>query len=313
MLELDCEAAFARPAFLPVPARNLWTGLPASALPCSRLLANAKLAKREKKAQLVHVLEKLPDFSMQARARQRLGSPCALSQSASRLCQTAGLQRLTMPAHCFDFCSSTGSLVLRCLARSCAATPQTTRISSPRWADVRGGGPALGLLCGDAALSGGAMQVGKLLRVDGTLMGLDNRSRSLIPRWKRGHFSLLVDAGKKVGLGTKHVGHVAPSLPQPLWPPPSRCPEDASPTAAFLVDHQQRTFYDLYQERKAHRKPIDEEVGGRASQTRSPCCRCTGDASRCTASAWCEFRWLTCWPRARARCGWPRQSLISNP
>ena len=26
-------------------------------------------------------------------------------------------------------------------------------------------------------------------------MGLDSRSRSLIPRWKRGHFSLLVDAG----------------------------------------------------------------------------------------------------------------------
>lgn len=38
-------------------------------------------------------------------------------------------------------------------------------------------------------------QVGNLLRVDGTLMGPDDRSRSFIPRWKRGHFSLLVDAG----------------------------------------------------------------------------------------------------------------------
>jgi hypothetical protein len=38
--------------------------------------------------------------------------------------------------------------------------------------------------------------VGKLLRVDGTLMGLDDKARSLIPRWKRGHFSLLVNAGR---------------------------------------------------------------------------------------------------------------------
>lgn len=40
-----------------------------------------------------------------------------------------------------------------------------------------------------------AHQMGNLLRVDGTLMGLDDQTRSLIPRWKRGHFSLLVDAG----------------------------------------------------------------------------------------------------------------------
>lgn len=72
-------------------------------------------------------------------------------------------------------------------------------------------------------------KVGKLLRVDGTLMGMDERSHGLIPRWKRGSFSLLVDAG-------------------------------ATPTAAFLVDHTTRCYYDLYRERKAHLRSVDEEV-----------------------------------------------------
>jgi hypothetical protein len=36
-------------------------------------------------------------------------------------------------------------------------------------------------------------QVGDRLRVDGTLMGIDNKSLSLIPEWKRGHFSLIMD------------------------------------------------------------------------------------------------------------------------
>lgn len=34
--------------------------------PCSRLLAAAKVAKRQKKAQLVAIMEQLPDFRMQA-------------------------------------------------------------------------------------------------------------------------------------------------------------------------------------------------------------------------------------------------------
>ena len=39
-------------------------------------------------------------------------------------------------------------------------------------------------------------QVGNRLRIDGTLMGVDDsKQRSFIPRWKRGHFSLLVNAG----------------------------------------------------------------------------------------------------------------------
>lgn len=36
-----------------------------------------------------------------------------------------------------------------------------------------------------------------------------------------------------------------------------------SPTAAFLVDHTTRTYYDLYRERKAHLKGVDQEVGCR--------------------------------------------------
>lgn len=129
----------------------------------SHLLAAAKVAKRQKKAQLVAIMESLPDFRMQL--RWELGSPLF-------------------------------GLLLRHYA------PDDTYT---------------------------VYKVGNLLRVDGTLMGLDDRSRSFIPRWKRGHFSLLVDAG-------------------------------ATPTAAFLVDHTEKAFYDLYRERKAHLRSIDEEV-----------------------------------------------------
>ncbi|KAL4444592.1 hypothetical protein ABPG77_002409 [Micractinium sp. CCAP 211/92] len=129
----------------------------------SHLLASAKVAKRQKKAQLVAIMEQLPDFRMQL--RWELGSPLF-------------------------------GLLLRHYA------PDDTYM---------------------------VYKMGNLLRVDGTLMGLDDQTRSLIPRWKRGHFSLLVDAG-------------------------------ATPTAAFLVDHTERVYYDLYRERKAHLRSIDEEV-----------------------------------------------------
>lgn len=39
-------------------------------------------------------------------------------------------------------------------------------------------------------------QLGDRLRVDGTLMGLEEHRHSLIPHYKRGRFSLLVDAGE---------------------------------------------------------------------------------------------------------------------
>ncbi len=35
---------------------------------------------------------------------------------------------------------------------------------------------------------------GGRIRVDGSLMGIDDHSPSLVPEWKRGHFSLLYDA-----------------------------------------------------------------------------------------------------------------------
>ncbi len=39
---------------------------------------------------------------------------------------------------------------------------------------------------------------GARLRVDGTLMGVEEDGSSLVPRWKRGHFSLLFDGACQV-------------------------------------------------------------------------------------------------------------------
>lgn len=51
-----------------------------------------------------------------------------------------------------------------------------------------------------------APQVGNRLRVDGTLMGVEEKKRTLIPRWKRGHFSLLVNGGALHGAGAEGGG-----------------------------------------------------------------------------------------------------------
>eukprot|EP00887_Chlorella_sp_A99_P007474 scaffold2.g7474.t1 len=72
-------------------------------------------------------------------------------------------------------------------------------------------------------------KAGTRLRMDGSLMGLDDKSRSLIPQWKRGSFSLLVDVG-------------------------------TTPTTSYFVNHTERTYADLYRERKAGQKGIDSEV-----------------------------------------------------
>ncbi|KAL4853055.1 Ankyrin repeat domain-containing protein 13D [Chlorella vulgaris] len=135
----------------------------ASKLLYTRLLADAKRAKREKKAQLVAVMRQLPDFSMEL--HWELGSPLF-------------------------------GLLLRCYA------PDDTYHM---------------------------YKLGDRLRVDGTLMGLEEHRHSLIPHYKRGRFSLLVNAG-------------------------------VSPTAAFLVDHCTQSYFDLYHERKAHLKGVDREV-----------------------------------------------------
>ena len=120
------------------------------------------------------------------------------------------------------------------------------------------------LLAAPQAQSRCRSQEGTRLRVDGSLMGLDmDGQRSLLPKvrmlagrharthaprsppgatprcelpsmqWKRGHFSLLVDAGQ-------------------------------SPTAAAFVDHVQSTYVDLYAHRKRTKKSVDAEVRRRA-------------------------------------------------
>lgn len=44
-------------------------------------------------------------------------------------------------------------------------------------------------------------KVGRKLRVDGTLMGLDTKKISLVPQWNRGSFSLLFDgSGDKAAI-----------------------------------------------------------------------------------------------------------------
>jgi hypothetical protein len=67
------------------------------------------------------------------------------------------------------------------------------------------------------------------MRVDGSLMGIDDKAATLIPTWKRGHFSLLFDGSQ-------------------------------TPASLLLVDHHKRTVVDLAQEKKKHKPDLDEEV-----------------------------------------------------
>ena len=67
------------------------------------------------------------------------------------------------------------------------------------------------------------------MRVDGSLMGIDDKAGTLIPQWKRGHFSLLFD-GRPV------------------------------PATLLLVDHRKKTVVDLTKEKKKHQPDIDDEV-----------------------------------------------------
>ena len=70
---------------------------------------------------------------------------------------------------------------------------------------------------------------GNLMRVDGSLMGIDDKAGTLIPQWKRGHFSLLFDG-------------------RPL------------PATLLLVDHRKKTTVDLTKEKKKHQPDINDEV-----------------------------------------------------
>ena len=67
------------------------------------------------------------------------------------------------------------------------------------------------------------------MRVDGSLMGIDDKANTLIPQWKRGHFSLLFDGRP-------------------------------TPATLLLVDHRKKTVVDLTKEKRKHRPDIDDEV-----------------------------------------------------
>ena len=71
---------------------------------------------------------------------------------------------------------------------------------------------------------------GSKMRVDGSLMGLDDKNTGLLPQWKRGHFSLLFDGA-------------------------------TTPATILLCDHVKKKYLDLNQEKKKHKPSIDEEVG----------------------------------------------------
>lgn len=70
---------------------------------------------------------------------------------------------------------------------------------------------------------------GTRMRVDGSLMGIDDKSAALIPEWKRGHFSLLFDGA-------------------------------AAPATVLLLDHKKQTVVDLQAEKKRHRPDLDTEA-----------------------------------------------------
>ena len=98
---------------------------------------------------------------------------------------------------------------------------------------------------------------GTRLRIDGSWMGVDEESTSMIPEWKRGHFSLLFDGGFQ-------------------------------PSLILLLDHEKKTWMDLHKEKKQAGKDPDSEVGTcEVCQLAALllCCRVTWGAS-CLCARW---------------------------
>jgi hypothetical protein len=95
--------------------------------------------------------------------------------------------------------------------------------------------------------------------VDGTLMGIDTKSASLIPEWKRGHFSLIMD-GSAVDLttpigqaATKAAANGAPAAETEAAARPCDPAEDAAsgaspPAAAAAAESQEHTPQPLPEE-----------------------------------------------------------------
>ena len=67
------------------------------------------------------------------------------------------------------------------------------------------------------------------MRVDGTLMGIDEDQTSMVPKWKRGHFSILFDGATQ-------------------------------PSTAVLVDWAKRSYVDVQKEKKKAKQDPDAEV-----------------------------------------------------
>jgi GPCR-chaperone len=70
--------------------------------------------------------------------------------------------------------------------------------------------------------------------VDGTLKGVEENSNSMLPQWKRGHFSLLFDGS-------------------------------TSPNTMLLLDHVRGSYIDLAAEKKANKPDLESEVRCHAS------------------------------------------------
>ena len=80
--------------------------------------------------------------------------------------------------------------------------------------------------CGDPTQ---VWKLGTKMRVDGSLMGMDDKRTSLLPQWKRGHFSLLFDGA-------------------------------TTPATILLCDHAKKKYLDLSKEKKKHKPSLDDEV-----------------------------------------------------
>ena len=65
------------------------------------------------------------------------------------------------------------------------------------------------------------------MRVDGTLMGMDEDVKKMIPQWRRGHFSMLFDASTQ-------------------------------PANVFICDHQKKLFASMAKKKKV--RDMDAEV-----------------------------------------------------
>jgi hypothetical protein len=88
---------------------------------------------------------------------------------------------------------------------------------------------------------------GTRMRVDGSLMGIDDKSGALIPEWKRGHFSLLFDGA-------------------------------TAPATVLLLDHRKQTIVDLQAEKRRHRPDLETEA--RCRSRPSTCGPCDGAAPK---------------------------------